>query len=331
MHILNVKRTLYPVGQGCFYSEILTIGNETKTIVYDCGSENLLKLDKEIDQAHLTQIDYLIISHFHKDHINGIEKLKRKYKIHNVIIPKIEMYEKVISVLHIKEGKKALTQLIMNPKDFFGGEVEIIEISTNESDNTQNPINIEFNLNNKSKTVWCLKFFLDKVKFEKLNDDEKSKLNSLDPEQVEKKLEEYRNIYSKISTDINLTSLSMASYLNRSIEYYPFEKVPTAAIFNGDIRLIQNNFIDKYFKHFHEIISDKIIFHIPHHGSHHNMSRPISEFKIKTALISSGYNNKHGHPSGIILRIHKDKQIVVYAMTEFDMEFSSIETYKLLC
>ncbi len=74
---LQVIRTIHPVGQGAFYAETLHRPgfNNDKHIVYDCGVMPLSKRLKEEINTFLPNnsiIDVLFISHFHADHVNGI-------------------------------------------------------------------------------------------------------------------------------------------------------------------------------------------------------------------------------------------------------------------
>lgn len=95
---LQVVRTIHPVGQGAFYTEILHSPgfNNDKRIVYDCGVLPFSKrLIEEIDnfQPKNSTIDVLFISHFHADHVNGIKLLAEKYKIKHLVLPQIDRYD----------------------------------------------------------------------------------------------------------------------------------------------------------------------------------------------------------------------------------------------
>ena len=71
------------VGQGLFYTANL-IENEINVakFIYDCGSDNTPQLFASIDNYHKEQspnmkefeIEFLAISHLHKDHINGLPR-----------------------------------------------------------------------------------------------------------------------------------------------------------------------------------------------------------------------------------------------------------------
>ena len=70
------------VGQGLFYTGSLL--NGSYNFVYDCGNDNQKILNKEIqiyqDEINNNckkkpQIDFVVISHLHKDHYSGLFEL----------------------------------------------------------------------------------------------------------------------------------------------------------------------------------------------------------------------------------------------------------------
>lgn len=84
----TIERIFYPVGHGGFYAEHHKKPNFK--IIYDCGSVSQKAINRTIDNHYSDSdvIDLLIISHFHKDHISGIEHLaKTVSKIKLVLIP----------------------------------------------------------------------------------------------------------------------------------------------------------------------------------------------------------------------------------------------------
>ena len=94
----DMIRTIQPVGQGGFYTEIFNGNfsgkNEEVCYVYDCGSSNKGEPDKTISSALPEEMDIVVlfISHFDKDHVNGIKKLKNAHKIHHLVMPQIDGY-----------------------------------------------------------------------------------------------------------------------------------------------------------------------------------------------------------------------------------------------
>ena len=131
---LVLHRTIHPVGQGAFYSEVFENDGDVKfTMVYDCGTEtpdskmDLLLKEQIIDfSEHIGEnknIDLLFISHFHSDHINGLDDLTKKCKVKKTVIPMLT--EELILLTRVRNliryGEKALaTDSII--RDLYFGE-----------------------------------------------------------------------------------------------------------------------------------------------------------------------------------------------------------------
>ena len=67
-----MHRIFVPVGQGAFYLEKFEIGEEKFNIVYDCGTSTETVNIKSKIRSYFKkneEIDYVVISHLHKDHI----------------------------------------------------------------------------------------------------------------------------------------------------------------------------------------------------------------------------------------------------------------------
>jgi hypothetical protein len=126
-------RTFHPVGQGAFYTEQHREGDHALTIVYDCGSLTaprerfLRKVATALPSG--TVIDLLFISHFHADHINGLDELKRKYTIRAVVLPKLTEEARVLVKLeNFLEYEGFSSVLIDNPRAYFGRRTRIIQV-----------------------------------------------------------------------------------------------------------------------------------------------------------------------------------------------------------
>lgn len=127
------QRIFYPVGQGAFYSETHKLGDRTFTMVYDCGSSTLKKNEmvKIIENAFEENsiIDVLFISHFHADHVNGIELLAKRCKIKLVILPLITNEEMVlVNAINLSVYGFDSTRIFERPEIFFGKGASFIGI-----------------------------------------------------------------------------------------------------------------------------------------------------------------------------------------------------------
>lgn len=96
-------RRFFAVGNGLFAIE----SNYGLTSVYDCGSTSQSTIDLAIDRAlniHRGAIDNVFISHYDKDHVNGILKLLTVYPIKRVILPMIPELARVINSSTVKDS-----------------------------------------------------------------------------------------------------------------------------------------------------------------------------------------------------------------------------------
>lgn len=151
------QRTFYPVGQGAFYSETHKLGDRTFTMVYDCGSSTLKKNEmvKIIENAFEENsiIDVLFISHFHADHVNGIELLAKRCKIKLVIMPLITNEEMVlVNAINLSVYGFDSTRIFERPEDFFGKRTSFIGILQTDDEDLDKHESVslsEFNEANK--------------------------------------------------------------------------------------------------------------------------------------------------------------------------------------
>ena len=338
--IINTRKTFFPIGQGCFYSEKIIFDNTEKTIVYDCGSLNIDHLAKEITYSDITEIDFLIISHFHKDHINGIEKLIKKCKtIKNVIIPKLD----ALDIAFYLGTKNTIEEILIDPETFFGNDTNIIRINNNEEQTTLRedetlPLEIShstslpiFSKATNSPLLWYLKFYVDPFVYSNISLTNKQKKLIEETKNIDdyaKNKVALKKVYEIIGKkDFNLTSLSMASFPNSDFIPFICPHEYIVSVMNGDILLDTDDKILRYTQHYSELKNFIIDFHIPHHGSHKNIFRVINEWNLKRAIISAGYNNQFGHPSGVVLRKFQDSIIPVIVLTEYDLQITKRQYY----
>lgn len=113
MAIVNTRHQL-PVGQGFFHAGWIHPVESKKGFfyVYDCGAmtEYASARNREIDKlvAHVGQrarLDFLVVSHMHADHVNGVEKLVNDgaFEVDTVMMPLVDVMERLLafaSVVH---------------------------------------------------------------------------------------------------------------------------------------------------------------------------------------------------------------------------------------
>ncbi|HKM00896.1 MAG TPA: hypothetical protein VJ083_02455 [Sedimentibacter sp.] len=162
---MKIQRTFHAIGHGGFYSEqfmVEDINVKDINIVYDCGSVGAKKvLDRKIDEykKRITDskqvIDLLCISHFDRDHINGIERLCKGIKVENILLPYIYNEHKAIRLLLYaadildidSDEDRDIIQMMVSPNEYFRkiveGEVNIIQLNGSSNREYFSNINIE--------------------------------------------------------------------------------------------------------------------------------------------------------------------------------------------
>lgn len=100
---IELERTFWHVGHGAFYTEehIFRSSDKAFRAVYDCGgkSQKIIcnRVDKFLDSVRDVKtknrptIDYLFISHFHRDHINGVCHLLNQASVQHIVVPQLEV------------------------------------------------------------------------------------------------------------------------------------------------------------------------------------------------------------------------------------------------
>lgn len=99
---LRCRFDFHPVGQGLFYSGVVNMHNNINNelaFVYDCGSMSTKKLHEPIASLckQTKQLKFVIISHFHEDHINGIQELSSNLTIDTAILPYLHPAERLLT------------------------------------------------------------------------------------------------------------------------------------------------------------------------------------------------------------------------------------------
>ncbi|MGN7735322.1 MBL fold metallo-hydrolase [Ensifer sp. 22564] len=116
MQQAKIVRTQHPVGHGGFHTGLITTteigaphvgppGNRaigTFNYVYDCGSEQGEAFNAELAlyrEESGGSTDILFVSHLHADHINGIDRLQGMAPARRVVVPYLDVIERLLFVL----------------------------------------------------------------------------------------------------------------------------------------------------------------------------------------------------------------------------------------
>ena len=149
---MELTRIIHPIGQGGFYTETLSQGDQKVNIVYDCGGfgtngltsmNDYLKSYIEYINNNGQKIDAIFISHFHADHINGLQYLLDNITVDYLIIPQLTddvIFEALIynyslatseSYFQIDQLNQFLVNLYLHNEDIFtNGNTKVIQITS---------------------------------------------------------------------------------------------------------------------------------------------------------------------------------------------------------
>ena len=135
---MNIVRSQLPVGQGCFHAASMSLeeGSSRLHYVYDCGSDTPRHLRRQIVRyrTYTPSIDALFVSHFHADHVSGLDELLGTLRVETVYIPYVS---DLVLLLDIVEADMeanlsgSLIEITFNPESWFGrrGVQRVVRIS----------------------------------------------------------------------------------------------------------------------------------------------------------------------------------------------------------
>lgn len=113
-----IHRCFAHVGQALFAVE----RHCEHTIVFDCGGEDQPIVKKAVNHVFRKGeiIDILFISHYDRDHINGIQFLLKNHMVRHVVLPMIETPIKTILVRQMHDsGDSEMEFFIRDPKQWL--------------------------------------------------------------------------------------------------------------------------------------------------------------------------------------------------------------------
>lgn len=340
-----MKRVFMPVGQGAFYIEKF---NDDFTVVYDCGSyKDVSIVEENIKKSILdTKIDLLVISHYHEDHISGLEYLFKNFDVKRMLMPYLNLTEQIESFISadIKNNSHDFYKdFCINPMkalyDNFGKSSEITFVNP-EPSKQQNEVeiqNLQNNINSGDKITYKVNnytwsYLPFNFQNRKRTEQFEIKIQKLDLDTVDKFKNYYKNnkdeliaIYKKdITGDINTNSLVLYSGTDSSIKTtsyssrksFTFTQNISGCLYLGDYdaRGVQkfNELEEKYKSYCKEISTIQI----PHHGSRHNYNPKLNFKPNIISVISAGINNKFKHPHSETLKQISIQNGIVILVTE---------------
>lgn len=340
----EMTRTFYPVGQGAFYSEIFF--EDKFTMIYDCGSyKNKEIIENKLANSNLKKvINLVVISHFHEDHINGLEYLLSNYQVERLLLPFLHNEEKIELFLH--NSNDFAKKICLNPIDTVKNtsankKIQIIQVDF-EEDNKSEPVSIDdipvkipsgtkikINCNEKNMDWLYIPFnFRFNERSQKLKE---LFLKEKIPLEIKSFIQSYEknkhkiiSFYREIKGDMNTNSLVLYSgpskkHVEKSVGNNLFclcldNRV--GCLYLGDFNAKGNqkwNQLKGVYEKYFECIGT---IQVPHHGSTHNYNKELNFQKNLVSVISAGINNQFNHPDASTLKEIVLKKGIPIVITE---------------
>ena len=319
-----------PVGHGLFYSGTITDNYSKKTFsfVYDCGGKNRTIVNNAISNADLPEkIDLLIISHFHEDHIKGVPQIKDRVK--KVILPYLDKDLKILYLAALAENPSAedtedLRNLILNPTEYFGRDVEVIQWDYSEEPQTleinydENGYSSNFSRGNQNSTsrrnpIWIFHFFMPKIASNFSSMTSFFLQNNITIDNAISHWDAIKRKMANLNLNNNVSNLVCAHGPAKSVYLmrfrsnillpqclcchacYPFRACGRFQFLTGDAEIDDEQAFVARFKY---ELSDSILFQIPHHGSQGNWHDWFSSYQPLCFLWPVTHNANHRFRNG---------------------------------
>lgn len=325
-------RTFHSIGQGAFYTEDFFFPFLTFKVVYDCGTDSgsIKSLNKYVDTSFQPKekIDIIFVSHFHRDHINGLEHLLLNYIVDYVFIPQYEIADTFLNFMCTSRDLNSfMAKITLDPVKAIKSISESTKVIFVEKYNLDNE-NTKYTLNmltdgcciQSGDTISIEKYrwFYVPVNYNKFYNTTSFRL-ALQAENInsvndfisawkcKRKRKYIANSFAKLKGNQNENSMVVYSGPRDSGLYtqhlykYPIcthdkeFKFGAACIYYGDYEVHDEAWkvidctLGRYFKHVGVV-------QIPHHGASKNYRDEINGGVNIYSVISHGLNNRYGHP-----------------------------------
>lgn len=128
----DIEVTLLDVGK----ADAMVICTHEHTVVIDCGEKNDGKaVVNFLEDKGISTIDYMIITHYDKDHVGGASKVIKKMDVENVIVPDYDEESKEVSNFNKAMDEKNITPVVLTETMKFLLDDAEFTVYPPESDN----------------------------------------------------------------------------------------------------------------------------------------------------------------------------------------------------
>ena len=323
---MKLVRTFHPIGQGAFYTErIIESTNKGDknlfSVVYDCGTltstcDLNAIIDDEFDQDDV--IDALFISHFHIDHISGIDHMLKRCDVRRIYVPVMTPDMIIEAFLYCAVTKYSIIDLLSKIISKIYSDDRTVHIIDSTQDNT----NISTHIFHSGVNIGLWKkwhyipFHQSQNLLSHLLNQEPLLGASINGQRVDiqkltqiiksKNRKFWQKVYKQaISGNQHNYVLTLYSgdegdinevFIQRSKEIYYQDKELRNCLYTGDFAAKnQKNFanLKKCYNSYWNSIG---LLQVPHHGSKNNYTDSLYD-KVRCCVISAGTINKYNHPN----------------------------------
>lgn len=141
---LNVRRTFHNVGQALFCIE--QVGGFT--IVYDCGGNNKEVVNAAIHRSFKANdtIDIVFLSHYDRDHVNGIFELLNLCNVSHLILPMVSNLRRFLSFEGMQDDSSDVELFCEDAEEYMNLHnlrTKVHYVTETEDDDEKRTINYE--------------------------------------------------------------------------------------------------------------------------------------------------------------------------------------------
>lgn len=344
---MMMHRTFHPVGQGAFYTEEFRSATRPQfTTIYDCGTETAagvmdIPFSRQIQDFKYrlwnNEIDLLFISHFHEDHIKGLDELLKGTKVKRLVIPMLTedaiLATRIRNLMIYGDDARATDAIIQeiylgNGEDGRFGEIIAVspEIGGAEGEERGN-VNMDGMLPKNRKVLLSGEeivepdIFWKYIPFNSIDASDQRAIDFLKlvrqipdviedngdlnvDEIVRNKRKELRSAYKKAMKggNDNLYTLVVESKPIDGVRVMPSNH-DARCIFFGDFEPDGGVDVWKRFVKVYNDYPEIGLVQVAHHGSQNNWRKEfLYSLGRRQYIISSGTTNGHHHPSYWVIR-----------------------------